>query len=69
MLCIQCEKRFISLVGEDAAKTVLTFDLYNDLPGPDGKPIATFRTPTVFVDADDFTFEKITFENSAVRKG
>jgi pectinesterase len=69
VLYIQREKRFISLVVEDAATTVLTFDLYNDLPGPDGKPIATFRTPTVFVDADDFTFEKITFENSAVKKG
>ena len=35
---IQREKRFISLVGEDAEKTVLTYDLFNDYPAPDGKP-------------------------------
>jgi pectinesterase len=27
---IQREKRFTSLVGEDAEKTILTFDLFND---------------------------------------
>ncbi len=69
LIYIQREKRFISVVGEDAEKTVITFDLCNDIPAQDGKPMATFRTPTVFVDADDFTFEHITFENSAVRKG
>ena len=62
---IQREKRFISLVGEDADKTVITFDLYNDYPAPDGKPIATFRTPTVILDADDFTIENLTIANTA----
>jgi pectinesterase len=33
--------------------------------GPDGLPIGTFRTPTLQVDADDFTAEHITVENSA----
>ncbi len=69
LLYIQREKRFISIVGEDAAKTVITFDLFNDYPAPDGRPMATFRTPTVILDADDFTFENITLENSARRKG
>ncbi len=62
---IQREKRFISLVGEDAEKTVITFDLFNDYPAPDGKPIATFRTPTVILDADDFTMENLTIANTA----
>lgn len=62
---IQREKRFISLVGEDAEKTVLTFDLYNDYPAPDGKPISTFRTPTLILDADDFTIENLTISNTA----
>ena len=67
---IQREKRFISLVGEDAEKTVITFDLFNDYPGPDGKPIATYRTPTVILDADDFTIENLTISNTAgPRKG
>lgn len=66
---IQREKRFIHLVGEDAEKTVIQFDLYNDYAAPDGKPLATFRTPTVYLDADDFTCENITFDNNAGRKG
>jgi pectinesterase len=69
LIYIQREKRYISLVGEDAERTILTFDLFNDYPAPDGKAIATFRTPTVMLDADDFTVENITFQNSAVRKG
>jgi pectinesterase len=39
------------------------------MPGPDDKPIGTFRTPTVQVDADDFTAENITFDNAAGRVG
>jgi pectinesterase len=69
LIYIQREKRYISLVGENAEKTVITFDLFNDYVAPDGRNIATFRTPTVMLDADDFTVENITFENSAVRKG
>ena len=65
IIYIQREKRFISLVGEDAEKTVITFDLYNDYPAPDGKPTATFRTPTVILDADDFTIENLTIANTA----
>ncbi len=69
LVYIQREKRFIKVVGEDAEKTILTFDLFNDYPAPDGKPTATFRTPTIMLDADDFTFENITLENSALKKG
>ena len=65
LIYVQREKRFISLVGEDAAKTVITYNLHANLPGPDGKPLGTFRTPTVQIDADDFTAENLTFENSA----
>lgn len=62
---VQREKRFFHLVGEDPKTTVLTFDLHANLPGPDGKPLGTFRTPSVTIDADDFTAENLTFENSA----
>jgi len=44
---------------------VVTYDLHPNLPGPDGKPIGTLRTASTVVDADDFTAENITFENSA----
>jgi len=62
---IQREKRFFHLVGEDAAKTVLTYDLNANIVGPEGKPIGTFRTPSTYIDAEDFTAENITFENAA----
>jgi pectinesterase len=64
-LYIQREKRFLSLVGEDAEKTILTYDLSANMPGPDGKPIGTFRTPSALIDADDFAASNLTFENSA----
>jgi pectinesterase len=69
LVYIQREKRFISLVGESAEKTIITYDLYAGLPGPDDKPIGTFRTPTVMIDADDFSVEDITLENSAGPRG
>lgn len=62
---IQREKRFFHLLGEDATKTILTLDLNANLLGLDGKPIGTFRTPSTYIDAEDFTAENITFENSA----
>ncbi|MGO9246865.1 MAG: pectinesterase family protein [Verrucomicrobiia bacterium] len=61
----QREKRFVRLVGENAEKTVLTFNLNAKMPGADGKPMGTFRTPSTIIDADDFTAENLTFENSA----
>src|SRR5215468_12257001 len=62
---IQREKRFVSLVGEDPIRTVITYNLNANMIGTDGKPIGTFRTPSVYIDADDFTAENLTFENSA----
>jgi len=65
----QREKRFIKLLGQDPRTTIITFDLYASVTGPNGKPIGTFRTPTVWIDADDFAVENVTFENAAGPKG
>ncbi|PWT89153.1 MAG: pectin esterase [Blastocatellia bacterium] len=65
LIYLQHEKRFFRLVGEDATRTVLTFDLHANMIGPDGKPITTFRTPSTVIDADDFIAENITFANTA----
>jgi pectinesterase len=65
LVYIQRERGFLRLLGEDAQKTVITYDLHANLPGKDGKPIGTFRTPTVFVDADNVLAENLTFENAA----
>ncbi len=63
------EKTFLSLVGDDPKSTVLTDDWYASMLGSDGKAIGTFRTSSVTVQADDFSAENITFENSAGAKG
>ena len=65
LIYVQREKRFISLIGDDPTKTILTYNLHANMPGPDGKIIGTFRTASTYIDADDFTAENLTFENSA----
>ncbi|MBS1808166.1 MAG: hypothetical protein JST84_08245, partial [Acidobacteria bacterium] len=65
LIYVQQERRYIKLVGEDAKTTIITMNLHANLPGLDGKPIGTFRTPTVQIDGDGFSAENITFENSA----
>jgi pectinesterase len=65
LIYVQREKHFFSLIGENPATTVITYDLYAGLTNFDGKPIGTFHTPSTTIDADDFTAENITFENSA----
>jgi len=59
------DKRFVHFAGADAETTVLTFDLNARMRGADGKEIGTFRTPSTTIEADDFSAENITFENSA----
>ena len=59
-LIIPAQKSKISLVGEDAAQTIITFDDYSGKNG-----INTYTSHTVFVQGNDFTAENLTFENSA----
>lgn len=66
---IQREKRGVRLVGENAATTIITHNLHANMTGLDGQKIGTFRTPTLQLDADDFTIENITIENSAGNVG
>jgi pectinesterase len=62
---VQREKRYVRLVGEDPETTVLVFGLHANVEGPDGLPIGTFRTPTLYLDADDFTVENLAIQNDA----
>ncbi len=62
---LQREKSFFRLIGDDANRTVITFNLYAGMTNVDGKLLGTFKTPTATIDADNFTAENITFENSA----
>lgn len=65
LVYVQREKRFVTLVGDDPARTIITYNLKAADVGLDGKPIGTFRTPTLVIDADDFTVENLTIENAA----
>jgi len=65
LVYVQREKRHVRLVGEDPATTVLVYGLYAGMQGLDGQPIGTFRTPTLYVDADDFTVQNLTIRNDA----
>ena len=56
---------YITLEGESADKTVITYNLGANEILEDGIKRGTFRTPTVFIDTHDFTAKNITFENSA----
>jgi pectinesterase len=57
-------KPLIRFRGDDPATTILTFGLGATMPGPDGKPIGTFATPSVRFLADDIDAQNITFRNT-----
>jgi len=62
---VQRERGHLRVVGEDAANTIVASDLNANLPGPDGKPIGTYRTPTVQIDGDGMIWENLTIANTA----
>ncbi len=61
----QREKRYVRLIGEDPESTLLVYGLHANMTGLDGQKIGTFRTPTLSIDADDFTVENMTITNDA----
>ncbi len=65
LIYLQREKRFFKLVGDNPTNTILTFNLSASMTNADGKAIGTFKTPSTTIDADDFTAENLSFENSA----
>ena len=65
LIYVQREKAYFRFIGDDPTNTILTFGLYASMTNVDGKPLGTFKTPSVTIDADNFTAENITFENSA----
>ncbi|MBO5229147.1 MAG: pectin methylesterase [Lachnospiraceae bacterium] len=52
-------------MGEDASQTVLTFDECANAINADGEKNGTFRTASLFIDADNVTLKNLTVENSA----
>jgi pectinesterase len=58
-------KPFITFRGDDAARTVLTWDWNAKTIGPEGREVGTSGSYSTRIDAPDFVAENITFENTA----
>jgi pectinesterase len=60
------DKAFVTFRGDDAAATVLTYDLVaSKVIPPDTRPIGTKNSWSTLIEADDFAAERITFQNTA----
>lgn len=55
----------VTLVGEGAEKTILTYGDYARKQLPDGKEMGTFGSYSAYIGGTGFTAENLTFENSA----
>ncbi len=62
---VQRERGNVLVLGDDAAATTIVFGLHANLPGEDGKPIGTFRTPTLWIDGDGMEWRNLTIANDA----
>lgn len=56
---------YLTLIGESAEHTILTYDLYARMPEPVMGKLGTFRSYSCFIDTHDFTVRNLTFENSS----
>jgi pectinesterase len=65
VITISTVKSFIKLIGEDAYKTILSFDNYASKKDSKGKEFGTTNSSSVFVNGDNISFENLTFENSS----
>jgi pectinesterase len=61
---VSIEKPFIHLIGEDRKGSVISHLAASGLTAPDGKKWGTFRTPTLFVRASDFSARNLTIQNA-----
>ena len=65
VVVVDARKSFVSLIGEDRDKTILTFDNHAGTRLPNGDTLNTWTCASVFVYGNDFHAENLTFENTA----
>ncbi|WP_082458597.1 pectinesterase family protein [Pedobacter sp. Leaf216] len=74
-LIIPSWKINLSIIGESAAETIITFDDYSGKPNPLGKDVfgnakfSTYTSFTVLIQGNDIHLENLTIINSAGRVG
>lgn len=64
-LCLDSTKEFVTLVGEDKFRTILTYDDHTGKLSPKGDTINTRTSWSFLVRANHFTARLITFQNNA----
>lgn len=61
---VPANKPFITLIGESAENTILTYDNYAKKERPEGGTYGTSGSASVYLYANDFTAKNMTMENS-----
>ncbi len=59
------DRPYITLIGDGAGKSVITYDHYARMVMPDLSNRGTFRTQTLLIHTHDFTAKDLTIENSS----
>ena len=62
---VDTRKDFISLIGEDKNKTIITFNNHSGTKLENGDTLNTWTCASFFVYADNFKAQNISFENNA----
>lgn len=65
VVLVDARKNFITLIGEDKEKTILSFDNHAGTKLPNGDTLNTWTCASFFVYGNDFHAENLTFENTA----
>lgn len=62
---VEIKTPFITIEGEDPDNTILEEEYYANMIMPDGEKRGTFRSYTLFVNADNVTFKNMTIANTS----
>lgn len=65
VITVDTRKHNIKLIGEEVDKTVITFNNHSGVKLSNGDTLNTWTCATMFIYADNFIAENITFENNA----
>ena len=57
---------YVTLIGDDAATCIITWDDYAGRPGDDGNKLGTSGCQTFLIEANDFTASNVTIANTYV---
>lgn len=64
-LVLDTRKDFVTMTGESAENTILTFDNHARKVLPNGDTVNTWNSASFFIYADNFTARNLTFQNNA----